>query len=243
MLHDRRAAGSSSRSARAPGHASFLAYTSYAFCRRPLLPLFAHALAPVRVDWPGHGRLDLTGVFVKLPAGALSDLLAAPAAADRCVIFAALPFTIWPFPRCLLALLRLRTAARPRSSDRRCRQPFRHCTGREARRIAEHVLDGARRRTGVGSGACRLPDRRRTVRLRVCRRRAHRSRGSVIVSGWRDTLPVTTPANHGRNSSAGLPRSQPSVSCWPRAAHRQRNSCCMARSPPSSHSTAATRWD
>jgi MFS family permease len=59
-----------------PATASFLAYTSYALCRTPLLPLCARALgAGPSLTGLVMGASTLTGVFVKLPAGALSDLL------------------------------------------------------------------------------------------------------------------------------------------------------------------------
>jgi MFS family permease len=77
------------------GAAGFAAYCSYAICRTPLLPLFARDLGagPSLVGLV-MGASTLTGVFVKLPAGALSDrfgrrrLLLAGA-----LVFATLPFT------------------------------------------------------------------------------------------------------------------------------------------------------
>ncbi len=75
--------------------AGFVAYFSYSICRTPLLPLFARELgaSPPLIGFV-MGASTLTGVLVKLPAGALSDifgrrrLLLAGA-----VVFAALPFT------------------------------------------------------------------------------------------------------------------------------------------------------
>jgi MFS family permease len=74
--------------------AAFLAYCSYAMCRVPLLPLYARELG---ADAQSIGLImaasTLTGVLVKLPAGAWSDvvgrrrLLAAGA-----FVFACLPF-------------------------------------------------------------------------------------------------------------------------------------------------------
>ena len=62
--------------------ASFLAYTSYALCRTPLLPLFARALgAGPSLIGLVMGASTLTGVFVKLWAGAL---LTCSAGADCC---------------------------------------------------------------------------------------------------------------------------------------------------------------
>jgi DHA1 family multidrug resistance protein-like MFS transporter len=75
--------------------AGFVAYCSYAICRTPLLPLFARDLGagPALVGFV-MGASTLTGIVVKLPAGALSDvcgrrlLLVAGA-----LVFATLPFT------------------------------------------------------------------------------------------------------------------------------------------------------
>src|SRR5687768_8213188 len=56
--------------------AAVVAYCSYAICRTPLLPLFARELGagPSLIGFV-MGASTLTGIFVKLPAGALSDLL------------------------------------------------------------------------------------------------------------------------------------------------------------------------
>ena len=75
--------------------AGFVAYCSYAICRTPLLPLFARELGagPSLIGFV-MGASTLTGIVVKLPAGALSDvfgrrrLLLAGA-----LVFATLPFT------------------------------------------------------------------------------------------------------------------------------------------------------
>jgi MFS family permease len=75
--------------------ATFVAYASYSICRAPLLPLFADSLGagPSLVGFV-MGASTLTGVFLKLPSGALSDivgrrrLLLAGA-----LVFATLPFT------------------------------------------------------------------------------------------------------------------------------------------------------
>ena len=56
--------------------AAFVAYCSYAICRTPLLPLFARELgAGPSLIGLVMGASTLTGIFLKLPAGALSDLL------------------------------------------------------------------------------------------------------------------------------------------------------------------------
>jgi MFS family permease len=75
--------------------AGFVAYCSYAICRTPLLPLFARELGagPALTGFV-MGASTLTGIVVKLPSGALSDvfgrrrLLIAGA-----LVFASLPFT------------------------------------------------------------------------------------------------------------------------------------------------------
>ena len=75
--------------------AGFVAYCSYSICRVPLLPLFARDLgAGPAVIGLVMGASTLTGVLLKLPAGALSDLfgrrrlLLAGAA-----VFACMPFS------------------------------------------------------------------------------------------------------------------------------------------------------
>ena len=56
--------------------ATFAAYCSYSICRAPLLPLFARELGatPPLIGFV-MGASTLTGIFVKLPAGALSDIV------------------------------------------------------------------------------------------------------------------------------------------------------------------------
>lgn len=75
--------------------AGFVAYWSYAICRTPLLPLFARELGagPTLVGFV-MGASTLTGIFVKLPAGALSDLLGRRRLLlAGALVFAAMPFT------------------------------------------------------------------------------------------------------------------------------------------------------
>jgi len=74
--------------------AGFLAYCSYAICRTPLLPLFARELG---ADAPLVGFVvgasTLTGIVLKLPAGAWSDVLGRrPLLVAGAVVFAVLPF-------------------------------------------------------------------------------------------------------------------------------------------------------
>ena len=75
--------------------ATFVAYCSYSVCRAPLLPLFARGLG---ADPPLIGLVmgasTLTGIFVKLPAGAWSDVLGRrPVLLAGALVFATLPFT------------------------------------------------------------------------------------------------------------------------------------------------------
>jgi MFS transporter, DHA1 family, multidrug resistance protein len=75
--------------------AGALAYCSYAMCRSPLLPLFARELG---ADAPMVGLIvgasTLTGVLVKLPAGAWSDVLGRRVLLVMgATVFAVLPFT------------------------------------------------------------------------------------------------------------------------------------------------------
>ncbi len=72
-----------------------LAYCSYAMCRSPVLPLFARELgaSPTTVGFVVAAS-TLTGVVLKFPAGALSDVLGRRAILFAgAVVFAALPFT------------------------------------------------------------------------------------------------------------------------------------------------------
>jgi MFS family permease len=74
--------------------AAFLAYCSYSLCRTPLLPLFAQQLGagPSTIGLV-VGASTVTGIFVKLPAGALSDVLGRrPLLLAGALVFALLPF-------------------------------------------------------------------------------------------------------------------------------------------------------
>ena len=75
--------------------AGFVAYGSYAICRAPLLPLFARNLGagPALVGII-VGASTVTGIFLKLPAGALSDILGRrPLLLAGAMVFALMPFT------------------------------------------------------------------------------------------------------------------------------------------------------
>jgi MFS family permease len=72
----------------------FLTYCSYAICRTPLLPLFARELGatPPMVGLV-VGASTLTGIFLKLPAGAWSDVLGRrPLLVLGTIVFATMPF-------------------------------------------------------------------------------------------------------------------------------------------------------
>lgn len=75
--------------------AGFVAYCSYSICRTPLLPLFARDLgADPALIGVVMGASTLTGVFIKLPAGACSDMLGRrPWLIAGSLVFATLPFT------------------------------------------------------------------------------------------------------------------------------------------------------
>jgi DHA1 family multidrug resistance protein-like MFS transporter len=74
--------------------AGFVAYCSYAICRTPLLPLFARDLGagPAVIGFV-MGASTLTGIVVKLPAGALSDVFGR----RRLLIVGAMVFATLPF--------------------------------------------------------------------------------------------------------------------------------------------------
>lgn len=89
--------------------AGVLAYCSYAICRTPLLPLFARELgAGAAAIGLVMGASTITGILVKLPAGALSDHLG-----RRRLLFAgALVFAIMPFTYLTVSTLGLLIALR-----------------------------------------------------------------------------------------------------------------------------------
>jgi len=74
---------------------AFLAYCSYAMCRVPLLPLLARELgATAPMVGLVMGASTLTGIVLKLPAGAWSDVLGRrPLLVLGACIFALMPFT------------------------------------------------------------------------------------------------------------------------------------------------------
>ena len=75
--------------------AGLLAYCSYAMCRSPLLPLFARELgADPRLIGIIVGASTLTGVVLKLPAGAWSDIVGRRALLlTGAAVFGLMPFT------------------------------------------------------------------------------------------------------------------------------------------------------
>ena len=160
--------------------AGFVAYCSYSICRAPLLPLFARELGagPSLVGFV-MGASTLTGVFLKLPAGALSDLFGRRAFADhRC---AGLRDVAIYIPWRVNAGLARGSQVRSWQRDSHLRpgrvgKPVRYCAGRPARHMAEHLLDGARDRSGIRTGPRRVFDRCGSFRSCVHHFRTHRSR-------------------------------------------------------------------
>jgi DHA1 family multidrug resistance protein-like MFS transporter len=75
--------------------AGFVSYCSYSICRSPLLPLFAHELgAGPAVIGVVVGASTVTGILIKMPAGALSDVLGRrPLLLAGALVFAVMPFT------------------------------------------------------------------------------------------------------------------------------------------------------
>lgn len=75
--------------------AAFVAYCSYSICRAPLLPLFARDLGagPSTIGLV-MGASTITGIVVKMPAGALSDVVGRrPLLLAGACVFALMPFT------------------------------------------------------------------------------------------------------------------------------------------------------
>lgn len=89
--------------------AAALAYAAYAICRSPVLPLFARELgAGPELIGLIAGASTLTGVALKLPAGAISDAVGRRAVLlSAGAVFALLPFG-YPFVGTLTGLLLLR---------------------------------------------------------------------------------------------------------------------------------------
>jgi MFS family permease len=207
--------------------AGFVAYCSYAICRTPLLPLplFARELGagPSLIGFD-MGASTLTGIVVKLPAGALSDifgrrwLLLAGA-----LVFATLPFT-YLAASTLLVLILLRFAhgsataifgpvASATLSDivppgRRGTWLSTYSTAQGAGQALGPVLAGyliAAGRFDLAFAAAGL--------IGVGCRSSSWPAGAVL---WR----LHRTGSHGRSSSAASPRSDVIVSCWSRAERR-----------------------
>ena len=160
--------------------AGFVAYCSYSICRAPLLPLFARELGagPSLIGFV-MGASTLTGVFLKLPAGALSDLFGRRRLlVAGALVFATLPFTL----PCRLDARVARRSPVPswqRDGDLRpgrVRKPVRHCSGCAAWCVAEYVLHSSRGRPGHRADPGWICDRCWSFRSRVRRLRTHRSR-------------------------------------------------------------------
>jgi MFS transporter, DHA1 family, multidrug resistance protein len=91
--------------------AGFLAYGSYALCRTPLLPLLARQLGgtPQTIGLV-MAASTITGVCLKLPAGAWSDVLGrGPLLLAAAVVFTVMPFTYLAIGS-LTALIAVRAA-------------------------------------------------------------------------------------------------------------------------------------
>jgi len=89
--------------------AAALAYCSYAICRAPLLPLFAHGLgAGPSLIGLIVGASTLTGIVVKLPAGAFSDVVGR----RRLLMAGAGVFALMPFSYLTVSTLAGLLAAR-----------------------------------------------------------------------------------------------------------------------------------
>jgi MFS family permease len=75
--------------------AGLVAYCSYAICRAPLLPLFARELgAGPSLIGLVVGASTVTGILLKMPSGALSDVLGRrPLLLAGALVFALMPFT------------------------------------------------------------------------------------------------------------------------------------------------------
>lgn len=103
------AAGGSARAGEAGTHGfatlcvtGFLAYCSYSICRTPLLPLLARELgAGAPMVGLIVGASTLTGIAIKMPAGALSDIIGR----RRLLLLGALVFALMPFTYLWLASL------------------------------------------------------------------------------------------------------------------------------------------
>ena len=128
-------------------------YCSYAICRTPLLPLFARDLgAGPALIGVVVGASTVTGILVKLPAGALSDVLGRrPLLLAGALVFALMPFTYLGVTS-LAALIVLRGRARQR--DRHLRpggvgDRVRPRPSGAARRVAQHLRHRPGRRAGA----------------------------------------------------------------------------------------------
>ena len=160
--------------------AGFVAYCSYSICRAPLLPLFARELGagPSLIGFV-MGASTLTGVFLKLPAGALSDLFGR----RRLLVAGALVFATLPFSYLAVSTLAWLVVLRfLHGSATAIFGPVASASLSDfapaSRRGAwlSTVLHGSRRRPGYRADPGRICHRRWSVRSCVRRLRTHRSR-------------------------------------------------------------------
>src|SRR5438034_4876158 len=101
--------------------ASLLSRLGYQMARSPVLPAFAADLGALpELIGIIVAASTITGVFFKLPAGALSDVLGKKRMMVLGALFFALPPFLYPFVHDAWSLLALRfvTASPPRSSLR-----------------------------------------------------------------------------------------------------------------------------
>lgn len=155
-------------------------YCSYAICRAPSFPVCTRPRRRPVDDRRRRWRFPwtLTGIFVKMPAGALSDILD-------------VGLCSWPAPSCsrscrlylgassLAALIALRVPHGSATAAVRWLRP--RCQTwppRAAGRMAWHVCHGARGRPGSGPCVGRVSHRRGSIRLGVHRGGSRRARGA-----------------------------------------------------------------
>ena len=160
--------------------AGFVAYCSYSICRAPLLPLFARELGagPSLIGFV-MGASTLTGVFLKLPAGALSDLFGR----RRWLVAGALVFATLPFSYLAVSTLAWLVVLRfLHGSATAIFGPVASASLSDIAPAARRggwlstVLRRSRDRPGHRADPCWICDRCRPFRSRVRRLRTHRSR-------------------------------------------------------------------
>ena len=188
--------------------AGFVAYCSYSICRAPLLPLFARELGagPSLIGFV-MGASTLTGVFLKLPAGALSDLFGR----RRLLVAGALVFATLPFTYLAVSTLAWLVVLRfLHGSATAIFGPVASASLSDiapaARRGAwlSTVLHSSRGRPGHRADPGWICDRCWSFRSRVRRLRTHRSRRTAHCrhmargTGWNVNTPFMAGIQAGR---------------------------------------------